>query len=95
MASHNSRKPFRVSVDAAFTEDGVWLIDARLRFRESPPPKVGSSLLGEGRCALLEAIAREGARGRTLGATKVQVRMDAGDGIRDVGLVEIIRETVH
>ena len=78
-----------------FTEDGTWLIDARLRFRESPPPKVGSTVLDEGRCALREAITREGARGRALGATKIQVRMDAGDGIRDVGLVEIIPETVH
>ena len=57
--------------------------------------QVGSSRLGEGRCTLLEAIAREGARGRTLGATKVQVRLDTGDEIRDVGLVEIIPETLH
>ena len=87
--------PFNVSVEAAFTEDGVWLIDARLRFREGTRPKVGSTLLGEGRCALLEAIAREGARGRALGATKVRVRLDTGDDIRDVGLVEIIPETLH
>lgn len=95
MPSRSSRPSFTVSVEAAFTEDGIWLIDARLWFREGAPPKVGSNLLGEGRCALLEAIAREGARGRALGATKVQVRLGTGDGIRDVGLMEIIPETLH
>jgi hypothetical protein len=87
--------PFAVAVEAGFAEDGIWVIDARLRFRDGAPPKVGSTLLGEGRCALLEAITREGARGRALGATKVQVRMDTDDGIRDVGMVEIIPETLH
>ena len=87
--------PFTVSVDAEFTEDGVWIIDARLKFRDGAPPRIGSNLLGEGRLALLEAIAREGLRGRALGATKVEVRLDTGDSIRDVGLMEIIPETLH
>jgi hypothetical protein len=87
--------PFTVSAEGCFTEDGVWLIDARLRFRGGAPPKVGSALLGEGRCALHEAIAREGARGRALGATKVEVRLDTDVGIKEVGLVEIIPETLH
>ena len=86
--------PFTVSAEGCFTEDGVWLIEARLRFREGAP-KVGSTLLGEGQYALLEGIAREGARGRTLGATKVEVRLDTDVGIKDVGSIEIIPETLH
>ena len=33
MPSRSSGPPYTVSVEATFTEDGVWLIDARLRFR--------------------------------------------------------------
>ena len=96
MAFRRKHDPFRVSVEAAFTEDGVWLIDACLKFRDGPPP-VGSELLGLGRIALLEGIAREGQRGRSLGATKVRVRLDADERIREVGMVEIIGEpdTLH
>ena len=72
--------PFTVSVEAAFAEDGVWLIDARLKFRDGPP-QLGSDLLGEGRIALLQAIAREAERGRVLGANKVRVHMDGHEGV--------------
>ena len=64
MTSHNPRKPFTVNVEADFSEDGVWLIVARLRFRDGARPRDGSSLLEEGRRVLRDAIAREGARGR-------------------------------
>jgi len=96
MPFRRKHDPFSVSVEAAFTEDGVWLIDARLGFRDGPPP-MGSELLGLGRIALLEAIAREGQRGRALGATKVRVRLDADDRVREVGMIEIIGEpdTLH
>ncbi len=70
--------PFTVSTEGCFTEDGIWLIDARLRFRDGPPP-LGSRLLGDGRVALLEAIAREGMKGRSLGATKVRVNLEGHD----------------
>ena len=47
--------PFQVSVESGFAEDGVWLIDARLQFRDGPPP-VGSRLLG---------LAREAQKGKS------------------------------
>jgi hypothetical protein len=71
---------FTVMVEAGFSEDGTWNIDARLRFASGKAPKLGSTLLGEGRLALLKGIAQEGLRGRSLGATRVKVLMDAGDG---------------
>ncbi len=74
------REPFIVSVEAGFTEDGTWLIDARLEWRDGPPP-LGSRLLGLGRLALLEGIAREGWRGRALGATRVRVHMEGHDRV--------------
>ncbi len=83
--------PFTVSVEAGFAEDGIWRIDARLRFRDGSAP-LGSDLLGEGRLALLAGITREGLRGRSLGAKIVRVHLDTGDRVRDVGLMEIIAD---
>lgn len=56
-------------------------IDARVRFR--------AGVLGRGRLALLVAIAREGARGRALGATAVQVRMQVGNHVSQGGLGDV------
>jgi len=89
MTEDRTALPFTVSVEAGFTEDGIWYIDARLKFREGVPPS-GNDLLGEGRLALLAGIAREGTRGRALGAKIVRVHLDTGDRARDVGLMEII-----
>jgi len=75
---------FIVSVQAGFSEDGTWMIDALLQFRDGKTPPLGSPLLGEGRLALLVGIEREGLRGRSLGATRVKVLMDTGDGPVDV-----------
>ena len=72
--------PFTVSVQDGFTENGVWLIDARLEWRDGAPA-VGSRLLGLGRLALLDAIGREGLRGRSLGANKVRVHMEGHDRV--------------
>lgn len=66
--------PYTVSVESGFSEDGIWVIDARLDWRDGLPPE-GSELIGHGRLALLTGIAREGARGRALGATRVRVHM--------------------
>ena len=77
---------FTVSVEAGFSEDGIWVIDARLDWRDGLPPE-GSELIGHGRLALLKAIAREGARGRTLGATRARVHM-SGHHTEDVTLGE-------
>ena len=73
-------RPFTVAVEAGFTEDGTWLIDARLRFHEGPPA-LGSDLLGEGRLALLAGIGREVKRGRALGAARVHVHMEGHDEV--------------
>jgi hypothetical protein len=78
MPAEKDAAPFTIAVDAGFAEDGVWVIDARLEFRDGRPQE-GDGLLGRGRLALLEATAREGARGRALGAMRVRVRMSGHD----------------
>ena len=75
---------FTVFVEAGFSEDGTWTIDARVQYRDGKIPPLGSRLLGEGRTALLVGIGKEGLRGRALGATRVKVTMDAGDGPVDI-----------
>ncbi len=71
--------PLTVTVEAGFGEDGIWIIDARLVWRDGLPLE-GSNLLGHGRIALLAAVAREGANGRSLGATRVRVHMSGHQG---------------
>jgi hypothetical protein len=66
--------------------NGVWRIEARVRFRGDVNPRPGDEFLGRGRLALLEAVAREGARGRALGATSVRVRMQVGDDVSQFDL---------
>ncbi len=73
--------PFTISVEAGFDEDGIWVIDARLSCPDGMVPPFGSSLLGLGRLALLEAIAREGWRGRSLGAKRVRVHLEGHDQV--------------
>jgi hypothetical protein len=75
---------FTVTVESGFLEEGVWTIDARVKYRDGKTPPVGSRLLGEGRLALLAGIHKEGLRGRELGATRVKVTLDAGDGPVDL-----------
>ena len=78
-----SEYPFTIDYHSGFNEDGIWYIDVRLTFNDGPPP-LGSPLLGAGRVALLQAIAREAERGRALGANKVQVHMEGHDaGVLD------------
>jgi len=79
MRSEKLPEPFTVSVHAGFDEGGVWVIDARLTFRDGAPPP-GDQLIGKGRLALLTEIMREGQRGRSLGATKARLQMDDGTG---------------
>jgi len=84
MPYRRSDPRFTVTVESGFSEDGVWTIDARVKYRDGKTPPIGSRLLGEGRLALLAGIAKEGLRGRSLGATRVKVTMDAGDGPVDL-----------
>lgn len=79
-----SDDPFTVTVEAGFDEDGVWVIDARLR--STRPLKEGSALFSRGRLALLETIIREERRGRELGALWVRVHLEAGKVVRDLHL---------
>jgi hypothetical protein len=78
--------PFVVTVHGGFTEDGFWLIDAKLEWPDGPPTN-GTVERGRGLLALLEAIAREGQRGRSLGARKVRVHYEGHDKI--AGMVSI------
>jgi len=80
MADVYSREPFTVSVEAGFTQEGIWLIDARLSWRDGPPPP-GCRFLDLARVSLLDYIARETERGRSLGATKVRVHMADHDPV--------------
>jgi hypothetical protein len=70
--------PYIVSVQGALTDDGFWLIDAHLHWPQGPPP-LGTENLGKGLMALLKAIADEGQRGRSLGVSKVKVRIQGHD----------------
>lgn len=69
---------FTVSVGGAFKEDGVWVIDTAVTYREGLSAERRQALLGEVRVALLKGIAREGARGRALGARRAHVLLDHG-----------------
>jgi hypothetical protein len=85
--------PFTATVHGGFAEDGVWVIDARLKFH-GRVPAVGEDLLGEARLELLKGIIREGLRGRRLGAAQARVTLDAPVSGTDLGLdQEITRST--
>ncbi len=78
--------PFTFSVEAGFSEDGIWILDARLQWCDGVVPADGSQLLGEGRLALLERIAREAMHGRALGAKSIQLHLNTGDICSDMVL---------
>lgn len=75
---------FTVAVEAGFSEGGIWVIDARLRF--ICPAEEGLAVFSSGRRALLEAIVREEGRGRELGALWVRVHLEAGKIVKDLYL---------
>ncbi len=84
MTAKRRLPPFTISTDAAFNENGVWMISARLRFHQGASDKTGSALLGEAKAALIEELIREARRGRTLGANVVRVRLDAGGRVTEI-----------
>ncbi len=86
MSTRRTDPPFTVSVHAGFDENGIWVIDARLRFSEGFTSKSGSNVFGEGRLALLEGIACEGLRGRALGARSVRVHLETPGRVSDFSL---------
>ena len=75
---------FTVSVEGAFDDDGAWIIDAKASFRDDLDGIARRALLGDVRVALLEGIAREGKRGRIMGATRAMVLYDDGSGVRAI-----------
>ena len=76
---------FTVTCDSHLVANGVWSIDVRVRFRDGQPAPE-DVLLGRARLAVIEAMLREGARGRALGATKARVHMEVGDHISNFDL---------
>jgi hypothetical protein len=88
----DTKPPFTVHTDACFDEDGVWQIEARVTYRDRVPGP-GDQLLGEARLSLLMGIARQGLRGRALGATRVIVHLDAGDGPKTIDLDDLLKDS--
>jgi hypothetical protein len=82
---HRGSPQYSISTQAAFNEEGVWMIEARLRFGRRAARQVGSALLGETRVALMEALSREALRGRVLGAQVIRVQLDAGGHVTEFG----------
>jgi hypothetical protein len=82
---HRSPPQFTISTQGAFNENGVWLIEARLRFGRRAARQVARVLLGETRVALMGALTREALRGRVLGANVIRVQLDAGGHVTEFG----------
>ncbi len=97
MPEEKKSPPFTAYVDACFDCEGVWRIDAHVVYRDGVVPRIGDDLLGRARLALLAGIAREGLRGRSLGADRVIVYLDAGDGVREIDLDALLDgpRTIH
>ena len=75
MATPDNRDPFTVTCDAGFDEIGIWQIDCHVSWRDGIVPPTRSALLGEGRAAMVHAIAKAGHQGRLLGATRLRCLM--------------------
>jgi hypothetical protein len=63
-------------------------------FRDGLDPQPGDELLGAGRLALLKGIVKEGLRGRSLGATRVRVRMEIAGRVSHLS-PDAFEELVH
>ncbi len=86
MSAEQPTRPFTITSDSAFTEEGVWLIDIHLRFTRSSEPK--SVILDKARPALTDAILQEALRGRCLGATSMRVHLETDRHVTDFVLPE-------
>jgi hypothetical protein len=73
--------PYTVTIHADFGEDGLWTIDGRLAYRRGKAPRRGSDLYVLGRIALVNAVIRSVTQGRSRGAERVRLRLNAGDGL--------------
>ncbi len=86
MSAEQPTRPFTLSSDAAFTEEGVWLIEVRLLFTSTSEP--ASVILDKARPALTDRILKEALRGRSLGATSMRVHLETGRHVTDFVLPE-------
>jgi hypothetical protein len=91
LTNTSARPRHVITIEAAFIDDGTWLIVACLRFRDRVPAKVARHVLADGRRALLAGIAREAVHGRSLGARKMRVRLDDGSLSADVDQADLDR----
>lgn len=82
-------KYFTIDVVGHRLTKNVWRIDGALRFLEGLDVAARENLLGKGRLALVNAIVREGVRGRAHGATAVQVHMDVDGQVSDFDLADV------
>ena len=89
MAGKTLNRYFTVNVGGHLLTRGVWRIDGALTFRDNLDAAVHDQLLGKGRLALVNAIVREGIRGRSHGATAVQVHMDVDGCVSDFELGDV------
>ena len=69
----NGEAEFTTTVDAALADDGVWIIDARIVYRDGVVPPVGTELLGRASVALLEKIIVAAAMPMATDSTDVSV----------------------
>ena len=77
--------PFTTTVEAGFSEDGIWQIVATIKWRVGVL-EADNEVRGAARLELLRLIARAGGEGRTRGADRVHVHMDTSDRVSDFTL---------
>ena len=82
-------KYFTINVVGHRLTKTVWRIDGALRLSGDLDVEARDNLLGKGRLALVNAIVREGVRGRAHGATSVQVHMDVDGRLSDFELADV------
>src|SRR5262245_13608583 len=80
---------FTVNVVGHLLTKGVWRIDGALTLKDDLDAAIRDQPLGKGRLALVKAVVREGIRGRTHGATAVQVQVNVDGRISEFELGDI------
>ena len=79
-----TKPDFTIKSRSTLGDDGVWLIEARVVFREGLAAEQRRKLLGLVRATLLQRILTEGVRAWSLGAVRARVVMDDGTGERTI-----------
>jgi len=81
-----SRLPFALTTEAAFTIEGIWLIQANFSFRRTAEGPI-RALVNQARLAVIAALTRQALRGWGLGANSVRVRLRSGAHRTDFPIV--------